>query len=150
MYKTKHIVIALVLATCIIAMMIIACMGAFPLMSGVFVAFGQDKVPRLVFANHSGQDVTITIHSQSFAVQREGLIETPFVDQTYTIRIKTSKGEEWTYNWVPLDARGYLFQNRMYLQIDEDGAVYLLPIQIYSTVQNLPSQPTGFPLKPRK
>ena len=143
MLNIKRILRMLALAALVIVAVFACCMGMI-----LYVTIASDSVPDLVFVNHSGQDVLITIHGNSFQVQRDGSIETPFVGETPVFRITTSKNEDWIYEWAPLGGMDYRFHNRIYLQIEPDGQLYVLPIQVNSPLDHLPSQPVGYPLKP--
>jgi hypothetical protein len=112
------------------------------------IQFMSDKLPNLLISNHSGQSVTIIIHGRSFHhIQPDSSVETPFVDETWTIAIVTS-AQTWSYKWFPLNEGGYLSSNRIILQIEPDGKLYVLPYWAIPPVDDLPPQPIGFPLIP--
>jgi hypothetical protein len=144
MSKMKLILSILILGVFVIGTVLVCCIGM-----ALFITLASDRVPTLVFLNHTGQDVTIIIDGSPFQVQQGKSIETPFIQQDYSFSVRTLKNEDWIYQWATLNETYYSFHDRIYLQIEPNGHLYVLRFQANSPVDQLPSQPVGFPLKPK-
>jgi hypothetical protein len=122
----------------------------FIAMVGVYIAFGQDKVPTLVLVNNSGQGLTITSAATVVSLTPSTTAEVPFPSTPPPlIVVRTADGHSWKYMWVPLDGASYGYGPQIYMQIEADGTIYVLPGKVKRVSKPLPVQPVGYPLKPQ-
>ncbi len=104
--------------------------------------------------NNSGEDLVIVSYDgervpHEFSVAARASVDVQFSNQ---LSINHTKGE-WKYDLVRTDQRyhynragGLRVQD---IQIDTDGAIYLLLPKTKKTVKQFPPQPDGYPIRPK-
>jgi hypothetical protein len=104
--------------------------------------------------NNSGEDLVVISYNgklvpHEFAVAAGASVDVPFPTR---LSIKHPSGE-WRYDLVWTDKRyhytragGLRVQD---VQIEADGAIYLLSPKSKQAVQQFPTQPNGYPIRPR-
>jgi hypothetical protein len=121
----------------------------FIAMAGVYITFGQDKVPMLVFVNNAGQRVTVISAATTTPLAASSLAEVPFPSTPPPVFVvRTIDGRSWKYTWTPLEGASYGHGPQTYMQIEADGSIYVLPGKVAGASKVLPPQPVGYPLKP--
>jgi hypothetical protein len=104
--------------------------------------------------NNSGQNLVIVSYDgklvpHEFPVATGSSVDVQFPTQ---LSIKHSKGE-WKYDLVRTDKRYYYTRSGglrvQDIQIEADGAIYLLQPKTKQAVRQFPQQPDGFPIRPK-
>jgi hypothetical protein len=113
----------------------------------LYVYLAQDPGYREIFINHSGRKLTIIEGDRKIDLA-DGAMTEPMSGQ-WVFRIETEKGETWEYKWAPIKSREYVIQRTFYCQVESDGSIYLLPFIANGPSEDLPSQPEGYPRRPR-
>jgi hypothetical protein len=108
----------------------------------------SDKPPIIVLINNTNHNLTIFSVDGSIHVASGNVTEIPFPYSSWIIRIQIDTRAISEYKWNPL-GRPYYNRSRYYLQIEENGDIYVLPFRVDGPVKKLPSQPVGIPLRPR-
>jgi hypothetical protein len=119
----------------------------YALMAMVYILFGQDRLPSLVFLNNTEQAIVITSQGGVCHLPFQAVGETKYPAAAQAFTVQVANGASWKYKWMPLD-RSFEFRNRICFQVEVDGTIYVLPRQTYQVTNPLPSQPKGYPLKP--
>jgi hypothetical protein len=113
----------------------------------VFTRWMPDRAVIPVIVNRSGHELTI--------IQGDEITHVPDGEMAESkhwwpgIRLEIEQGEIWDYEPAPFKYQGYVFNYHFYCQVESDGSIYLLPFKADGPVERLPSQPEGYPLRPR-
>jgi hypothetical protein len=128
----------ILLSALALCLMVVSCSRGF-----IFKAF-----------NNSGQDLVIVSYDGKLVPHefRVAVGESVDVQFPTKLTIKHSNGE-WEYDLVRTDKRyhytrtgGLRVQD---IQIEADGAIYLLPPKTKQAGRQFPPQPDGFPIRPK-
>ena len=132
----------LYLIVCFVLLVFLAC-------AVMYIEFGQDKPSFIIIVNNSGQELVLMEDDDSNVLPPFEATETT-LHRMEAFFIKLPNDAIWQYNLSPIDIRTYRHQHRIYMQIQPDGKIYVLPYKTLRPVKELPSQPVGYPLAPRK
>jgi hypothetical protein len=142
----KKTTILVVSAIGICFVVVLSCTG----MLYLYVQVAADRVPTLVVVNNSGQRLTVTSAATVVPLPSSMIAEVPFPSTPPpVILVGTADGRTWKYKWAPLDGASYGYGFQIYLQIEADGAIYVLPGKVKGVSKPLPAQPASYPLKPQ-
>jgi hypothetical protein len=117
-------------------------------MAGVYIALGPCRPANMVFVNNTGRNLVVVADGRSSPLPSGGAAEIwpPYNSQELTIQI--GGGKVWRYKMAPLEYGQSGVGHSYYLQVEADGSVFVLPFKADRPTQNLPTQPTGYPLRP--
>ena len=61
--------------------------------------------------------------------------------------VETAANHTWRYD-VRYPSKQYILKDKIFVQIESSGVIYVLAGAITGPTNTFPSQPTGFPLRP--
>jgi hypothetical protein len=122
----------------------LACVG----MAGVYIYFGQHPASRIVLLNNSGGTVVGIGDAASVTLVRTEKGEVSY-SRGRLLLIQTADGKRLSYPFVPVD-RAYRRAGDMFVQVEPDYKLYVLPPTTDGVVKELPEQPDGYPLSPQQ
>jgi hypothetical protein len=115
----------------------------------LYVLLAADRSPSHVFINATKQELNFRSGETSLLMPASMASEVPPTIHTQEFDLQAKDSSViWHYRWKPLDIRRYRIRYRIYLQVAEDGKIYVLPSQADREVKDLPPQPSGYPLEP--
>lgn len=97
--------------------------------------------------NNTSSNLTIESDGVMYDAPTKKVTRIRWPGNTLSLHIKSGLGNSWDYK-VKFFSNSYAKNGKSYMQIEPDGAVYLLPIGTLTPMGKLPPQPTGYPLKP--
>jgi len=116
----------------------------------LFVFIAQDKPSSTIIINNSGHELRIDIGGVSSPLPFGETIELHYPHNIDPVFVHTGEGTIWEYRLLPLDIPIYRRQHRIYVQVETDGRMYVLPFKSLNPVKKFPSQPNGYPLVPKE
>ena len=127
----------------------IANFGVILLTASLSLVLGCTLKPYLVVWNNTGGPVTLKIEEQVRTLQAGASAQFRFPGNTMEFAIETASKQVWRYK-AKYPEKSYISKNRIYVQIEQNGDIYVRRPDSSGVVRNLPPQPTGFPLKPEQ
>jgi hypothetical protein len=115
-----------------------------------YVALASDRGLSFVLVNNSGHALTAQSGRRSCNLDIESTGKLVPSGPGRRLSIETD-GATWEYTWVPFDREHVVRTFRrhlVYLQIEPDGSIFLVPFAVSHPVRDLPPQPLGYPLRP--
>jgi hypothetical protein len=108
---------------------------------------GCTKKPSLVLTNNVGYDVQVDSEGTMIRIGKGEAAEVPWPGNAGKFSIKI-ENLTFVYNTTAVP-NGMQIQNKIYMQIEPNRAVYLLSAKTNVVRAKLPIQPNGFPWKPQ-
>jgi hypothetical protein len=146
--KASNVIMAFLLGTALL-IGIPASLGVGLACLAGYVWIAADRVGSLVFINSTEHEMTFRSGGLSRQIPPKGRLEVAPSENIDVFDIElTDEGTTWHYRLRPIDIRKYQYRARIYLQIGEDGRIYVLPHQVGQALGEPPEQPVGYPLEP--
>jgi len=108
---------------------------------------GCTRIPSLVVWNNSSQVLTLDADGNLYHSQPNSAVEVRFPGNSMAISIKTSSNQVWRYT-VRYPEKRFIIQDKIFVQIEPAGLIYLLPGAVTNAVTEFPPQSAGFPIAP--
>jgi hypothetical protein len=89
----------------------------------------------------------INSDAETYRCPPDAAVEMNFPGNTMALTIKHTANATWKYAVRYPDPK-FIPDNKIYVQIEADGAIYLLPDRVKSATNTFGHQPEGFPIKP--
>jgi hypothetical protein len=117
----------------------------------LFIVFGADQVMTdkitIVMINHSGHQLSMEMNGARAELYPDQACVIRYPTNCNKVILRTDKGEIWTFgNIIP--AERLATRPVTLFQVEPDGKIYLVPSSTDKPLQDLPSQPPGFPIAP--
>jgi hypothetical protein len=113
----------------------------------LYVWIAKDPAQSLIFVNNAGIDIEISSTKQT---ANAAVGESVTIQCQDAFEIRANANEKWMYRYVGVGSQNVVGGGRAYLQVEPDGRIYVLGAARSKPVAQLPNQPPGYPLVPRR
>jgi hypothetical protein len=138
--KITHLLVGLCLA-------FVAVFGLLVLTAGLFIGFGQDKLPCLILLNKSEGRLAVLSSGKAFELEVGEKCRIKYPRNSERLSIK--KGDRILhYDWKSPGER-FVLECCISLEIGKGLQVLVLRDRIHTASDEQPTQPVGFPLLPQ-
>ena len=127
------------------------CMRILAAMITVGMLASCRLIPKIVLYNHTGVDITVHQGNRNYPIANEKTLSFRFPGAYTNVMTITAADKMWTYSRLPYPPAEFcqpLGHERIKVQIETDGMLYVLPHTNQFPLIELSGQPEGFPLKP--
>jgi hypothetical protein len=119
----------------------------------LFIVFGADQVitdkTTIVMINHSGHHLSMQMDGARAELYTDRPCVIRYPASCNNVILRTNKKEIWTYGNIVPSERLALPQ-MTFFQVEPAGKIYLLSGSTNKPLQDLPSQPKGYPIEPEE
>jgi hypothetical protein len=138
--KISNLLVGFVLA-------FVAVFGLLVLSAGLFIRFGQDKLPCLILLNKSEDRLVVLSREKAFELEVGETCRIKYPRSSERLSIK--KGDRILhYDWKSPGDR-FVLEGCISLEISKGLQMFLLGDRIHTSSDERPAQPVGFPLLPQ-
>ena len=114
---------------------------------GLFWTAGCTQIPHVLLWNNSGHEVVIDADHVMYHCPANSRVSLKFPGNTMRLQVIRGTNNVWRYS-IRYPDEHFMRNNKIFAQLESDGAIYVLCNNKAAVTEQLPEQPRGFPLRP--